>query len=204
MTVTIGIMLAKAKLAAETFQLIKSFVVDEMTGVLVEMGDVQLRAAITASNDARLSEKPEREVAIVIGHLQSAREAFRRTAEVESQRFFSNCNFSELKQKQIACLLLITMCYAYLRSRNLLEHYAAALQEAYVELCQARYSVGPDRLSYEEVKEMDEGEEALIALFHSLSLPGWEPNRWLARLEAARRDAELHEDEPWDWRTSYY
>lgn len=54
MELSIALVLAKAKLAAETFQMIKFYVVDEVANVLSTMGDGELRAAIAAADDTRL------------------------------------------------------------------------------------------------------------------------------------------------------
>jgi hypothetical protein len=210
MELSIGIMFAKAKLAAETFQLINSFIVDEAATVLSTMGDGELRAALSATSDTTRSDKPEREIAIVIGHLQSAREAFRSAARSEGQRLlFRRAKFREAKHKEISCLLLIMMCYAYLKSRSLIEHYASELRDLYVEHCENLYSDGPaEPWLNENVKEMDSGEETLLSLCQSLELPLWKPKGWTARLRKEWQDARDAESEPRDdlyhWREAYY
>ncbi len=122
MSINLVSVLWQLKNLGDNLQLIKSFVHDEMSSLLRQLGKNEYNAAVKAFDNVRYSADPSSQVLLAIGHLQSSIEIFESAQEKEGSRFFSSYERRlDFIQNAVACYCLEITCYLYIGERELVQ-----------------------------------------------------------------------------------
>ncbi|HYX29900.1 MAG TPA: hypothetical protein VE863_15270 [Pyrinomonadaceae bacterium] len=176
--------------ATTTLHELRSFIRDELSRLLEEIGDNEFANAIEALKDARISQNPTREIGEAILRLRSASLTFISLAERvrgnllrvlftgffrgESKLWLLEMNFY---QKACQSMVIMSVCYKYLGEEELMRKQIEELIDCFYEDYGIRkYN---ERKYYpDDMDSLKQEEEFLIGLCENLGVKAWPSRDW--------------------------
>jgi hypothetical protein len=152
---------------------------DELAGILREIGSNEYKAALCALSDSKLSNQPDREMSLAIGHLVSAQEAFAQVCK-RADKTVNWTLYQHAWRDSNTCFGLIACTYYGLGEDRLKTKYAEHLSSDFQAFYDFMYDLHDDEVQPPNAyfrKRLNEEELKVLELVKSLGLQGWTPKQ---------------------------
>lgn len=123
-----------AKGASKTYEMLKSFVENEMADLLMKIGEVHYHTAIQHLRDAKMSSNPNEQILLAVGSFLTARnflleglpkgfEAWMAEVDILGLGHSAIQRAYTIRKNAYVATILVILCYRYLNQPHLIRQY---------------------------------------------------------------------------------